>query len=484
MWITHESRICWLFLSPLLSLVVFCIVLLLVTMQKRRHGLPLPPGSMGWPWIGETHKFYTEDPNVFFAAKKQRYGEIFKTNLLGYPCVMLANPEAARFVLSTQAHLFKPTYPKSKETIIGPWALFFHQGAYHSRLRKHVQGSLSPEAIRFLVPDINAMVISLLSSFQERTVTTFHEMKKLSFEVGILAIFGRGLGKQCKEELTECYCVAVKGYNSFPNRFPGTPYSKAVEARKRLGEIIRRVMKERKEGSLEKNLLDVLMATQDGNGVTLSDDQIADNVIGILFAAQDTTASAMTWIIKYLYENPKLLEAIKEEQASVTVPGEGSDRSLTWEQMRRMGLTHRVIMESLRMASIISFTFREAVADVEYKGYLIPKGWKVMPLFRNIHHSADFFLEPEKFDESRFMTSPLPGTFLPFGSGLHACPGNALAKVEMITLIHHLVTKYRWEVLESKNEIEYSPFPIPKRGLPVRFFRISTHIDYQQKKMP
>ncbi|CAM8975980.1 unnamed protein product [Rhodiola kirilowii] len=51
-----------------------------------------------------------------------------------------------------------------------------------------------------------------------------------------------------------------------------------------------------------------------------------------------------------------------------------------------MPLSSRFVLESLRMSSIISFTFREAVADVEYNGYIIPKGWKVMPLFRNIHH--------------------------------------------------------------------------------------------------
>uniref|UniRef100_A0A453KZA3 Uncharacterized protein n=1 Tax=Aegilops tauschii subsp. strangulata TaxID=200361 RepID=A0A453KZA3_AEGTS len=110
-----------------------------------------------------------------------------------------------------------------------------------------------------------------------------------------------------------------------------------------------------------------------------------------------------------------------------------------------MTLTHRaqVILESLRMASIISFTFREAVADVEYKGFLIPKGWKVMPLFRNIHHSPDYFQDPQKFDPSRFKVAPRPSTFTPFGSGVHACPGNELAKLEMLVLIHHLVTGYR-----------------------------------------
>jgi len=110
-----------------------------------------------------------------------RFGEIFKTNILGCPCVMLISPEAARFVLVTQAHLFKPTYPKSKERLIGPFALFFHQGDYHTRLRKLVQRSLSFEALRNLVPHIEALVLSGMNSWGDgQVINMFKEMKRVA----------------------------------------------------------------------------------------------------------------------------------------------------------------------------------------------------------------------------------------------------------------------------------------------------------------
>ncbi|WOL06569.1 abscisic acid 8'-hydroxylase 3-like [Canna indica] len=407
-----------------------------------------------------------------------RYGEIFKTHILGCPCVMLASPEAARFVLVTQAHLFKPTYPKSKENMIGPWALFFHQGDYHLRLRKLVQGSVAPDALRGLVADIEGLVISLLESWVGREISTFHAMKKFSFDVGILAIFGGRLEERYKEELKKNYIIVEKGYNSFPTCIPGTAYYKAIQARKRLRVILGEIMNERRktEASDHKDLLGRLMESKDDKGHHLSDDQIADNIIGVLFAAQDTTASVMTWILKFLHDDPKLLESVKAEQMATQETSECGSRPLTWAQTRSMVLTHKVILESLRMASIISFTFREAVADVEYKGYLIPKGWKVMPLFRNIHHSAEFFQEPQIFDPSRFEVAPKPNTFLPFGSGVHACPGNELAKLEMLILIHHLVTKYRWEIAGRRSgEIEYCPFPVPKQGLVAKLWRVSSN---------
>lgn len=112
-----------------------------------------------------------------------RYGNIFKTHILGYPCVMLASPEAARFVLVTNAHLFKPTYPKSKEKLIGHSALFFHQGNYHSQLRKLTQSSLSPEALRKIVHDIEALVISSLESWSQnnQVINTFRLLKKVLY---------------------------------------------------------------------------------------------------------------------------------------------------------------------------------------------------------------------------------------------------------------------------------------------------------------
>lgn len=110
-----------------------------------------------------------------------RYGEIFKTHFLGCPCVMLASPEAARFVLVTEAHLFKPTYPKSKERLLGPSAIFFHQGKYHTRLRKLVQRSLSLDAIKNLVGGLGDIAASTFDSWAGgHVVNTYQEMKKVS----------------------------------------------------------------------------------------------------------------------------------------------------------------------------------------------------------------------------------------------------------------------------------------------------------------
>lgn len=204
------SSVCVLIITLILTVLSSYRIFLKGLKRKgsKATALKLPPGSMGWPLIGETLQLYSQDPNVFFAAKQKRfvhfplylllsfflfgiliykchrfrYGEIFKTRILGYPCVMLASPEAARFVLVTQAHLFKPTYPKSKERLIGPSFMVFHQGDYHLRLRKLVQGSFSPDALRNLVSGIDYVAASSFDSWDGgRVINVFQEMKKVSY---------------------------------------------------------------------------------------------------------------------------------------------------------------------------------------------------------------------------------------------------------------------------------------------------------------
>ncbi|GLJ39575.1 hypothetical protein SUGI_0808600 [Cryptomeria japonica] len=455
------------FLLAILIIVGGCMVVRLwYHLVFFSRGSRLPPGSMGWPYIGQTLQLYSQNPDFFFSSKQKRYGDIFKTRVLGCPCIMIANPEAVRFVLVQKAQIFKPTFPASKERMLGRNALFFQEGEYHARLRKLVQSSFLPEAIRGIVPDIDKIAQNILKTWEGRTISTFQEMKKYAFDVGLHSIFGP-LDSAHHEALKKYYHILEKGYNSLPVNLPGTLFNKSIKARKKLGQILSKIIAERRaQNAHHKDFLESLMASRDEKGQTLNEEQIADNVIGVLFAAQDTTASVLTWLVKFLAEYPALLDAVIAEQDAVG--GSKVEESLTIADTKKMLLTTRVIQETLRVATVLSFTFREAVEDVEYKGFLIPKGWKVLPLFRNIHHNPEFFPDPQHFDPSRFLVPPKPNTFLPFGNGVHSCPGNQLAYTEMFILIHHLTTKYRWQLVGTESGIEYGPFPLPKQGLPVR----------------
>ncbi|KAK4492064.1 hypothetical protein RD792_002858, partial [Penstemon davidsonii] len=411
---------------PILMIIISFLLgyYLFLVLRRRQWGGRLPPGSMGWPYVGETLKLYTQNPNTFFNIRRKRYGDIFKSHILGCPCVMISSPEAAKIVLVTKSHLFKPTYPPSKEKMIGPEAIFFHQGDYHFTLKKLIQASFSPSAIKGSVTAIEKIVLQFLPNWENcNQLHTLQELKNYAFDVAMISAFGDK--KEIETQGIKClYHRLEKGYNSMPLDFPGTPYRKAMKARKLLTERLRKLIEKRRESREDGGggLLGIMMKAEKqklNHNNNLSDSQIADNIIGVIFAAHDTTASVLTWVLKYLHDNVHVLQAVT------------------------------VIQETLRSASILSFTFREAVEDVEFQGYVIPKGWKVLPLFRTIHHSADFFPQPDKFDPSRFEVPPRPNTYMPFGSGVHSCPGSELAKLEMLIFLHHFTTTYRYSITSN-----------------------------------
>lgn len=131
---------------------------------------------------------------------------MFKSHILGCPCVMISSPEAAKFVLN-KAQLFKPTFPASKERMLGKQAIFFHQGNYHTNLRRLVLRTFMPEAIKSIVPNIESIAQSCLKSWEGNLITTYIEMKTVSTQ--------KQKKKQSKTEQNKIFCFSLNKTNKF-----------------------------------------------------------------------------------------------------------------------------------------------------------------------------------------------------------------------------------------------------------------------------
>ena len=128
-----------------------------------------------------------------------------------------------------------------------------------------------------------------------------------ALNVALLYIFGEEEMRYI-EELKQCYLTLEKGYNSMPVNLPGTLFHKAMKARKRLGDIVAHIISARRERR-QRGSSDLLASFLDDREA-LTDAQIADNVIGVIFAARDTTASVLTWMVKFLGDHPSVLKAV------------------------------------------------------------------------------------------------------------------------------------------------------------------------------
>ncbi|GMQ03091.1 hypothetical protein CsSME_00049034 [Camellia sinensis var. sinensis] len=150
--------------------------------------------------------------------------------------------------------------------------------------------------------------------------------------------------------------------------------------------------------------------------------------------------------------------------------------------------------EVLRLAPPVQGAFRDVLTDFIYEGFYIPKGWKVHYLLHKLiitsstfnyshflfviywsthstHKNSEYFLEPYKFDPSRFDgRGPVPYTFVPFEGGPKMCPGKEYARLEILVFMHNLVKRFKWGKLIPDEKIVVNPMPVSKKSLPIQLF--------------
>ncbi|XP_052198170.1 cholesterol 22-monohydroxylase CYP90B51 [Diospyros lotus] len=468
---------------------VFALFLIFNVIKAKQNTLNLPPGTMGWPFIGETigylKPYSATSVGEFMEQHISRFGKIFKSHLFGGPTIVSADAELNKFILQNEGRLFECSYPRSIGGILGKWSMLVLVGDMHRDMRIISLNFLSNARLKtHLLPEVEKQTLLVLSSWKDNsTFCAQDEAKKFTFNLMAKHIMSLDPGEAETEQLKKEYITFMKGVVSPPLNFPGTAYRKALNSRSTILKFIERKMEERvwkmKEGreSLEDDdLLGWVLKHSN-----LSKEQILDLVLSLLFAGHETSSVAIALAIYFLQACPTAVHQLTEEHVGIVKAKKQSGESpeLTWDDYRKMEFTQCVINETLRYGNVVRFLHRKAIKDVRYKGYDIPRGWKVLPVIAAVHLDSSHFDRPQRFDPWRWQNNggsssssgaTVNNNYMPFGGGPRLCAGSELAKLEMALFIHHLVLNFRWELADADQAFAFPFVDFPK-GLPVKVHR-------------
>ncbi|KAL8473268.1 hypothetical protein ACS0TY_030194 [Phlomoides rotata] len=460
----------------------FLIIILVLTRRKHKAVMNLPPGSMGWPFLGETVAYLNPYPantiGTFMEQHISRYGKIFKSHLFGEATIVSADEGLNAFILQKEGKLFECSYPRSIGGILGKWSMLVLVGEMHRDMRIISLNFLTNSRLKtHLLREVEKHTLLVLSSWMNRPlISAQDEAKKFTFNLMAQHIMSLQPGEPETELLKKEYITFMKGVISAPFNFPGTPYRKALQSRSTILKFIERKMEERREKEEEEDDKDLLGWVLKNSG--LSKEQILDLVLSLLFAGHETSSVAIALAIYFLQACPSALTKLREEHLAIAKAT--TQTELSWDDYKKMEFTQCVISETLRLGNVVRFLHRKALKDVRYKGYDIPRGWKVLPVISAVHLDPSLFDQPWHFNPWRWQQesniggdsiSPTRKHLMAFGGGPRLCAGSELAKVQMAVFIHHLTLNFQWALAEPDHPVAYPFVDFPK-GLPIALVRL------------
>ncbi|KAI3450919.1 hypothetical protein Pfo_007584 [Paulownia fortunei] len=468
-----------LIITAFIALVVILNILFKTKGKSQNKGLNLPPGSYGWPILGETLEFVRTrndgSPEKFVKERMEKYKtQVFKTSLLGESVAVLCGPAGNKFLFSNENKLVTVWWPSSVRKLLGT-CISTTAGVEGTQMRKMVSYFVSPDAFTKLYIKTMDIVSQqhIKTHWQgKEELKVFPAIKLYTFELACRLFMSIEEPSHIKK-LAALFNVFISGIISIPLNFPGTRFYRAKRATAAIKKELQIIVRQRREALEQKtalpsqDLLSHLLVCPDENGKFMSESVIVNNILLLLFAGHDTSSCTITMLIKTLAEHPQVYEKVLREQneiASAKEPGE----FLHWEDLQKMRYSWNVVSETMRLWPPVIGAFREALVDINYGGYDIPKGWKFYWNTLVTHTDSSFFPDNTKFDPSRFHDAgPIPYSFVPFGGGPRMCLGKEFARLEILTFLHNVIGRFRWNLLIPGEKIICDPIPTPEKGLPI-----------------
>ena len=422
------------------------------------QGSLLPPGPKQ-PAALQTIAWWTRSV-PFMERTRARFGKRFTIRLLaGPPFVIHSEPEHLKEIFSGPPDVLHPGEGAGiLEPVVGSKSLILLDEAEHLEQRKLMLPAFHGEKMQGLS--------SLMADVAEREVASWPtgersalhpRMQHLTLEIILRTVFGLDPGQrldELRDLLTGILEFSTKPASVMPvlqrGYFGRGPWVRFAEMRERADGLIYELIEERRDGGEERDdILAMLLAARHDDGSPMSDKELRDELMTLLTAGHETTASELAWASERLVREPRVLDRLVAE-----VDADGEDAYLT-----------ATIQETLRRRPVLPNAEPRLVnKPVEVGGWHYEPGVCLIANAYLVHHDPDIYPDPYAFRPERFLEEA-PGTYtwIPFGGGRRRCIGASFATLEMKIVMRAVLSAFGIETgtagpeLTRRRSITVSP---------------------------
>ncbi len=394
------------------------------------------------------------------------YPDIFSAGVIGFGnhLVFVNHPQAIQEILTNDRKLFSA--PGELNQILAPavgnYSIFMLDGDRHRRRRQLLMPPFHGDRMRVygqLIRQLTEEIFSQLPIGQP--FSTRHVMQSISLQVILEAVFGLGEGerlqqlKQLMSSMADLFRSPLSSsvlFFNFLQKDLGawSPWGRFVRNQNQADQLIYAEIADRRANpdSDRVDILSLLMSARDEAGQPMSDQELRDELVTLLIAGHETTATAMSWAMYWAHRLPAVREKLLQELDTL---GDISDPTGIF----RLPYLTAFCNETLRIHPVGMLTFpRVAQETVDLLGHWLEPGTPVVGCIYLLHQREDIYPEPKQFRPERFLERQFsPYQFMPFGGGARRCIGEALAMFEMKLVLATLLSSYEFSLADSQPEV-------------------------------
>ena len=392
----------------------------------------LPPGPSEPPLV-QTLRWLLR-PISFLESCRRRYGDAFSVSFLGFqtPMVMLSDPDAIRALYSVPGHTLPPGRTIALQPIVGSRSLLLLEGREHLARRKLMLPPFHGERMRAYEAIVREATEREIGGWDGRVFAAHPRMQAITLEVILRAVFGvtdparrtqlaDGLGQLLAGTASSTLQFSVL----LSRRLGGPdPLARLETLRHEIDTLLGAEIAERRADPRE-DILSLLVSARFEDGEPMDDAEVRDQLMTLLLAGHETTATGLAWTFDLLLRHPRVL-------ARLTAAIEAGEERYV----------RAVVSEALRLRPVVPLAGRRLSQELRLNGHVLAVGTDVTPAIWLAHTRADRYPEPYAFRPERFLDdAPATYAWIPFGGGVRRCLGAAFAEMEMRVALAEILSR-------------------------------------------